>query len=120
MVELANGSHAQLTSQCLITVRRPAHHNATYHKRKRNCLVVDLGDDHSIILGQNWMQTEGGSHQFPGSNMFRSERQLMLEYIKDAPQPRPQVRTLLPELPPIAPRAKYRKRQTFTKCECRI
>jgi hypothetical protein len=57
MVELADGTHAQLHAECNIKMFMPAQNRATYHT-SLHCLVVDLGDDHDIILGQTWLNAE--------------------------------------------------------------
>jgi hypothetical protein len=85
MVELANGSHTQLTAQCHINILMPARNNATYHLRRQHCLVVELGDDHDIILGQNWMRAEGAVISFPDQTCCIQRKDLILEFITDTP-----------------------------------
>jgi hypothetical protein len=63
----------------------PAQHNATYHARRLHCLVVDLGEDHDIILGQNWMRTERAVISFPDQTCFIQKKDLVLECIKTTP-----------------------------------
>jgi hypothetical protein len=95
MVELANGSHTHArlrrsaTPRCCLLAR----HSAIYHIRKLHWLVVELGDNHGIILGQNWMLREGVVISFPDQTRSRNFTRCLIAS-ETHPRPRPLVRTL--------------------------
>ena len=64
MVELADGSHVRLNSECVVNMklRNNTHHR--YHKQSVRCYVVPLGADHDMILGQNWLLQVGAELSF--------------------------------------------------------
>ena len=57
MVQLADGSHTQIESQCNIHLKLFSQ-TGKAHSGKVPCLVIDLGDDHNLILGQDWLSRE--------------------------------------------------------------
>jgi hypothetical protein len=87
MVELANGSHAQLTAQCYIKVLMPARDSHTYHIQRLHCLVVDLGEDHDLILGQNWMKKEGAILNYENNTIAVRKQGAVLDCIPETPVP---------------------------------
>ena len=57
MVELANGTTAQISAQCDVWTRIKGIRNGAYQGKVR-CYVVDLGGDLDMILGQDWLLRE--------------------------------------------------------------
>ena len=63
MVELADGSHVRLKSQCLVHMKLLSN-NHKHHKHTVKCYVVPLGADHDMILGQDWLLQVGAELSF--------------------------------------------------------
>jgi hypothetical protein len=57
-VELANGSNVQVDESCEVYIRLPSRHSQSFYKRKIFCLVLALGTEHDLILGQSWLLKE--------------------------------------------------------------
>jgi hypothetical protein len=87
MVELADGTHTQLHAECDIKLFMPAQNRATYHTTL-HCLVVDPWDDHDVILGQTWLNTESVDVSYGRRIIVAGRHRLVMECIKDA-QPQP-------------------------------
>jgi hypothetical protein len=47
--------------------------------------VIELGDDHDLILGQNWMKREGAVISFPEQTCDLQRKDMMLDCIKATP-----------------------------------
>jgi hypothetical protein len=58
MVQLANGSHAQLQAVCTVYIRLPAKRRGTHYVHKLECLEVDMGPAFDVILGDDWLRRE--------------------------------------------------------------
>ena len=65
MVQLADGSHTQISGECNLYLKifsaDPAHRD---YSGRVPCLVIDLGEDHNLILGQDWLKQEGAVLSF--------------------------------------------------------
>jgi hypothetical protein len=59
MVQLADGSHTQIAAECNIHLKiYSSEKGRQAYSGRVPCLVLDLGEDHNIILGQDWLQRE--------------------------------------------------------------
>jgi hypothetical protein len=58
MVQLADGSQAQLHAKCTLYLRMPAKKTGTHYVHKLDCLEVDMGPGFDVILGDDWLQKE--------------------------------------------------------------
>ena len=58
MVQLADGSHAQIYTQCNVQLKLLSSESKEHYAHTVPCLVIDLGEDHDLILGQDWLQHE--------------------------------------------------------------
>lgn len=65
MVQLADGSHTQIAAECNIHLKLfPSERGERHYSARVPCLVIDLGADHNVILGQNWLHQEGAVMSF--------------------------------------------------------
>jgi hypothetical protein len=64
MVQLADGSHTQISAQCQVHLRLLTPKGTPTYKGQVPCMVIDLGEDHDIILGQDWLAREGAVLSF--------------------------------------------------------
>jgi transposase InsO family protein len=59
MVQLADGSHTQITAECKVHLKIFSDERGSKaYVGKVPCFLIDLGEDHNIILGQDWLQQE--------------------------------------------------------------
>lgn len=89
MVELANGTSALLSAECTVYIRMPSKHSGSAYVNKLTCLVVDLGADHDIILGQDWLLKTGAELSFAKRVCTLVHSGLVL-----TPIPKQQIKTL--------------------------
>ena len=55
LVELANGSHTEALGECMALIRIPGACPGESYTHQQRCLVIDLGADFDIILGDDWL-----------------------------------------------------------------
>ncbi len=75
MVQLADGSHTQVASECQIYLKICSLTQQRTYKSKVPCLVIDLGDDHNVILGQDWLLKEKAEMSFATNTCTLGERE---------------------------------------------
>ena len=68
MVELADGSFAPSTYCCKTMLRMRSTTGELYAKAVQ-LLVLDLGDTHDVILGQDWLASEGADLSYRASSI---------------------------------------------------
>jgi hypothetical protein len=79
LVQLADGSHAQTASECLVHLKLfSADRDDKVYSGTVSCLVIALGEDHNVILGQDWLKKEGAILSFD-TDSCRLERKAGLE-----------------------------------------
>jgi hypothetical protein len=89
MVQLANGSHTQITAECNLYLKIfSSEKGQPSYSGRVPCLVIDLGDDHNVILGQDWLQKEGVQMSFaiPNHCLLKSKGDLCLKPIAPSTQ----------------------------------
>ena len=78
MVELANGSHVQLSHECEVHLRIPTQEKGVFYKKKVPCFELDLGSDHHIILGDNWLCEEHAQLDYGTRSVHLHQKKLTL------------------------------------------
>ena len=68
VVELADGSHTVANKRCKVKIRMKPIHGGMYTKTI-TAYVVDLGKDHDMILGDDWLRKEQVDLSFGGRYM---------------------------------------------------
>ena len=91
LVQLANGSHSQIKAECNLYLKIfSSERGQPSYSGRVSCLVLDLGEDHNVILGQDWLHKEGVQMSFttPNHCLLQSKNNLYLKPIAQAKQKR--------------------------------
>jgi hypothetical protein len=54
-VELADGSHTESLGECMVLIRLPGTCPGETYTHQQRCLVIDLGAEFDVILGDDWL-----------------------------------------------------------------
>jgi hypothetical protein len=81
-VELADGNTVLVSGQCTIYVRLKSKHRSAVYMRKVECMVMDLGDENDIVLGQDWLDREQAILDFGARTCTLAKKGLIVECMK--------------------------------------
>ena len=106
MVNLADGSTAQLDAECVVRVQFKAQGRAKTYYRRVKCMVIEMTDDQDWILGQDWLMKERADLSYETKSVTLHRARVILKPRKDAP------RTQLPLLSAIKAKRHLRKAES--------
>jgi hypothetical protein len=81
-VELADGNTVLVSGQCAVYIRLTSKHRSAVYMRKVQCMVMDLGNENDIVLGQDWLDTEHAILDFGARKCTMAKKGLIVECMK--------------------------------------